>query len=80
MLQYRRVQSVEILTFLEQVIAMAGLKVMAKWSLFVIMVVLCPATIAEKSLRSNKDCEGEDTTIDMDDLNIHVSDSDQDLM
>ena len=72
----------EILTFLEQVIAMAGLKVMARWSLFVIMVVLCPATIAEKSLRSNKDCnsEVEDTTTEMDDLDMHVSDSDQDLM
>ena len=40
MLQYRRVQSVEILKFLEQVMAVADLKVMAIWSLFVIMVVV----------------------------------------
>ena len=72
----------EILTFLEQVIAMAGLNVMARWSFYVIMVVLCPATIAEKLLRSNKDCDSEVeyTTTDMDNLDMHVSDSDQDLM
>ena len=73
----------EILTFLEQVIAMAGLNVMARWSFYVIMVVLCPATIAEKLLRSNKDCNSEiedTTTTDMADLDMHVSDSDQDLI
>ena len=67
-MQYRRVQSVEILTFLQQVIAMAGF-------------VFCPATIAEKTLKSDKDCDSkiEDTTTDMDDRDMHVSDSDQDL-